>query len=197
MKTSFIRSCAGFATAVALLASAPSAAWAESNQTTSEASRGTIRFVEVESATYPGPGDDAETFYGFFSLEGVCGFDRARMTLDYTETFLVGIHQQGARAGGFNALGKIRDEAFTVEVLNAAGEIVDTYTGTADELGTARGMLTEDDAILDHSNYTFIGTATNEGGSTLRLLVNGRYRTDPRTGELRYFDYSVQSCRVT
>lgn len=197
MKTSFIRSCGSLATAVALLSSAPSAAWAESNPIGNESSRGTIRFIEVEPGTYPGPEDDPETFYGFFSLEGVCGFERARMTLDYTETFLVGIHQQGARAGGFNVLGKINDEAFTIEVLNATGEVVDTYTGTADELGTSRGTLSEDDATLDHSNYTFIGTATNDGGSTLRLLVNGRYRTDPRTGELRTLDYSVQSCQVT
>ncbi len=163
----------------------------------SEHSNGTIRFVEVDSGSYPSQGDEGETFYGFFSLEGVCGFERARMTLHYTETFLVALHRQGARAGGFNAIGKIEDEAFTLEVLDAAGEVVETYTGTADEHGTAVGAVAEDGQEPYHSNYSFKGTATSETGSTLRLVVKGRYRTDPRTGELRRFDYAVQSCGVT
>ncbi len=201
MTTSIVRRCgAGLGTvttALALVTVGSSPAWAEHDPAGEEHSNGTIRLVEVESGSYPGPGDDAETFYGFFSLEGVCGFDSARMTLEYTETFFVALHQQGTRAGGFNAVGRIDDEAFTYEVLDASGDVVDTYTGTADELGTAVGSLTEDGQTLDHSNYSFLGTATNEEGSTLRLMVKGRYRTDPQTGELRRFDYSVQSCRVT
>ena len=136
-----------------------------------------------------------ETFYGLFSLEGACGFERARIALDYTESFLVGLHQRGASAGQYNAVGKISDEAFTFEVLDTAGAVVDIYTGTADEHATAVGVVTEDGQELYHSNYSFVGTATN-GISTLRLRVRGRWRTDPRTGELRRFDYAITSCRV-
>ncbi|MDP9404294.1 MAG: hypothetical protein M3P85_13425 [Actinomycetota bacterium] len=62
--------------------------------------------MDVVSGSYPGPYEDAGTFYGFFSLDGLCGFLRARMFLDYTESFLVAFRQQGAKADRFNALGQ-------------------------------------------------------------------------------------------
>ncbi len=181
------------AAVAALVPSAPS--WAEGARPSS-GSNGTIRFVEVVSGSYPAADDDPETFYGLFSLAGACGFERARIALEYTESFFVALHQGGAPAGGYNAVGKIVDEAFTFEVLNDSGEVVDTYTGTADEHATAVGTVTEEGQELRHSNYSFVGTATNDEGSALRLVVKGRYRTDPRTGELRRFDYSIHSCRV-
>lgn len=185
------------ATGVGALWSAPSSVWAESSPADGANSNGTIRFVEVVSGSYPNQDDDPETFYGLFSLEGACGFHRARIALDYTESFFIALHQKGTRAGGYNALGKIEDEAFSFEALDADGEVVKTYTGSADEHATAVGSVDQDGQTLQHSNYSFMGTATSEDGSSLRLVVKGRYRTDPRTGELRRFDYGIQSCRVT
>lgn len=182
-------------TAVAAVAALTPAGWS-SAFARSDGSAGTIRLVVVESGTYPSAGDDPETFYGLFSLEGACGFDRARITLQYTESFFVALHQRGTRAGGYNGLGRIDDEAFTLEVLDAAGNVLKTYTGTADEHATAVGIITDDEQTLQHSNYSFIGTASSGDGSTIRLVVKGRYRTDPQSGELRRFDYGIKSCRV-
>ncbi|HEV2070982.1 MAG TPA: hypothetical protein VGR26_14425 [Acidimicrobiales bacterium] len=196
-RTRPLRAAMAIATGVGALGSAPLSVWAESSPAEGMTSNGTIRFAEVESGSYPSQDDDPETFYGLFSLEGACGFDRARIALDYTESFFIALHQKGTRAGGYNALGKIEDEAFSLEVLDANGAVVRTYTGSADEHATAVGSVDQDGQTLQHSNYSFMGTATSDDGSSLRLIVKGRYRTDPRTGELRRFDYGIQSCRVT
>lgn len=179
------------AAAAALAPAGWSSAFAQSDR-----SAGTIRLVVVESGTYPSAGDDPETFYGLFSLEGACGFDRARIALQYTESFFVALHQGGTRAGGYNGLGRIDDEAFTLEVLDADGNVLQTYTGTADEHATAVGITSDDGQALQHSNYSFLATGSSGDGSTIRLAVKGRYRTDPQTGELRRFDYGIKSCRV-
>lgn len=157
------------------------------------ATPGVEHFVHTETSAYPGPGDDPNSFYGIFSLDGACGFTSARFAQNDTENFYVTQHDNGAAAGDWQARAIISDEPWSFVAEDADHTAVATFTGTADEFVTARG---DDSPEGFHSiNYRFDGTAVDATGRSLHLIVQGRLRSD-QAGQVTRFDYDVQSCTL-
>jgi hypothetical protein len=178
---------AGGVAAAAVLAST-SPAWAATGTTP-----GTEHFVHTETSAYPGPGDDPNSFYGIFSLDGACGFASARFAQSDTENFYIVQHDDGAAAGDWQARAIIADEPWSFVAEDADHYPVATFNGTADEFVTARG---DDSPQGYHSiNYRFDGTAVDAAGESLHLIVQGRLRSD-QADQITRFDYHVQSCTL-
>ena len=153
----------------------------------------TQHYVAQQTDYFPKAGDDPSTFYGIFSLDGVCGFAHADYTQSDTETFFIAQHNNGTTNYKYNAVGKIDDEPWTLTPVTADGTRLGTFAGTADEVATSVGV---DNGSAPRSvNYTFDGTATNADGQRLRLLVKGVMRSDS-DGNVTRFDWGVQSCTV-
>ena len=153
----------------------------------------TQHYVAQQTDYFPKAGDDPSTFYGIFSLDGVCGYAHADYTQSDTETFFIAQHNNGMTGYKYNAVGKIDDEPWTLTPVTADGTRLSTYTGTADEVATSTG--TDNGSMPRSVNYTFDGTATNAAGQQLRLLVKGVMRTDS-DGNISRFDWGVQSCQL-
>ena len=172
-------------TAAAVLTPA-AAAWADTGGTP-----GAEHLVYTETSAYPGPGDDPNSFYGIFRLDGACGFPAAQFAQSDTENFYITQHDAGAAAGDWQARAIIDDEAWSFVAEDADHNPVTTFKGTADELVTARG---DDSPQGYHSiNYRFDGTASDGAGHTLHLIVKGRLRSG-RDSNITRFDYAVQTC---
>lgn len=154
---------------------------------------GTEHFVHTETGAYPGPGDDPNSFYGIFSLDGACGFASARFAQSDTENFYITQHDNGAAAGQWQARAVIADEPWSFVAEDADHQAVQVFSGTADEFVTARGDETPQG--FQSINYRFDGTAVDDAGHSLHLIVSGRLRTD-RADQITRFDYSVQTCTV-
>ena len=154
---------------------------------------GTVHFVHRESSAYPGPDDDPNSFYGIFSLDGSCGFESARFAQSDTETFYITQHESGAAAGDWQARAVIADEPWSFVAEDADHHPIRTFTGAADEFVTARG----DDSPQGYHDldYRFDGTASDDAGHALHLIVKGRMRSD-QSGQITRFDYDVQTCTV-
>lgn len=181
-----IRTVCAVVGAAALTAALPVTAHADSTT-------GTDHFVATETDYFPKAGDDPSTFYGIFSLDGVCGFAHANYTQRDTETFFVAQHNNGVTGYKYNAVGKIDDEAWSITPVTADGTVLPSYVGTADEVATAVGV--DNGATALSVNYSFVGTATNPSGERLHLIVKGRLRTDSDHAITR-FDWGVQSCTL-
>jgi len=154
---------------------------------------GTQHFVAQQTDYFPKPGDDPSTFYGIFSLDGVCGFAHANYTQSDTETFFIAQHENGATNYKYNAVGKIDDEPWTITPVDDNGVVGSTYSGTADEVATSKGG--NDGMAPTSVNYTFGGTATNAAGERIHLIVKGVLRADDQ-GNITRFDWGVQSCQL-
>jgi hypothetical protein len=153
----------------------------------------TDHMVVTETDYFPKAGDDPSTFYGIFSLDGVCGFAHADYTQSDTETFFIAQHNNDVTGYKYNAVGKIDDESWTLTPVTADGTRLATFTGTADEVATAVGV--DNGATPLSVNYSFHGTATNPAGQRLQLVIKGVLRTDA-AHEVTRFDWGVQSCAV-
>ena len=70
----------------------------------------TQHYVAQQTDYFPKAGDDPSTFYGIFSLDGVCGYAHADYTQSDTETFFIAQHNNGTTGYKYNAVGKIDDE---------------------------------------------------------------------------------------
>ena len=155
--------------------------------------RATDHFVATQTDYFPKAGDDPSTFYGIFSLDGVCGYAHAFYTQADTETFFIAQHNNGATSYKYNAVGKIDDEPWTITPVTTDGTSLATFSGTADEVATSVGV--NDGTMPLSVNYSFIGTASNSAGQTLHLVVKGTLRADA-DGTITRFDWGVQSCTV-
>jgi hypothetical protein len=164
----------------------PTTAFADSSQATDH-------FVAQQTDYFPKAGDDPTTFYGIFSLDGACGYDSATYSQSDTETFFVAQHNNGQTGYKYNSVGKIDDETWTFSPLDADGNTITTFSGTADEVATAVG--TDNGAAPRSVNYSFIGNATSPDGQTLHLVVKGILRSDDQ-GNVTRFDWGIQSCVV-
>ena len=152
---------------------------------------GTDRYVAQQTDYFPRPGDDPSTFYGIFSLDGVCGFAHATYSQSDTETFFIAQHENAQTSYKYNAVGKIDDEPWTITPVAADGTVGTTFSGTADEVATSRGF--DNGSMPTSVNYTFDGTATNSAGRRIHLVVKGVMRT-AADGTITRFDWGVQSC---
>ena len=166
--------------------SLPHKAWAASDTSTQ-------RLVVTQTDYFPKAGDDPSTFYGIFSLDGVCGFAHADYTQSDTETFFVAQHENGATGYKYNAVGKIDDEPWTITPVDDNGVSGSTFSGTADEVATSKGY--DNGARATSVNYSFDGTATSAEGQRLHLVIKGILRTDDQ-GNVTRFDWGVQSCQL-
>src|SRR5437868_3876074 len=137
---------------------------------------GTNHYVAQQTDYFPRPGDDPSTFYGIFSLDGVCGFAHATYSQSDTETFFIAQHQNATTSYKYNAVGKIDDEPWTITPVAADGQAGDTFTGSADEVATSRGY--DGGAMPSSINYTFDGTATDINGHHIHHIVKGTLRAD-------------------
>ena len=164
----------------------PSTAFASSTQATDH-------FVVQETDYFPKAGDDPTTFYGIFSLDGACGYDHVAYSQSDTETFFVAQHNTAQTGYQYNSVGKIDDEAWTFSPLDANGDPITTFAGTADEVATATGL--DNGTMATSVNYSFVGTASDPGGRVVHLVVKGILRTDSEHNVTR-FDWGVQSCVV-
>ena len=154
----------------------------------------TDHYVATQTDYFPKPGDDPSTFYGIFSLDGVCGFAHALYTQSDTETFFIAQHNNGETAYKYNAVGRIDDEPWSITPVSADGVVGTTYTGTADEVATSTGYA--EGAMPTSVNYSFVGSATNSAGQHIRLVIKGVLRTGS-DGTVTRFDWGVQSCRTS
>jgi hypothetical protein len=152
----------------------------------------TDHFVATQTDYFPKAGDDPSTFYGIFSLDGVCGFAHATYSQSDTETFFVAQHNNGQTSYKYNSIGRIDNEPWTITPVSADGTAGSTYAGTADEVATSTGYA--DGGVPTSVNYSFIGNATNPEGQRIHLVVKGILRSDS-TGEITRFDWGVQSCQ--
>src|SRR5919198_16593 len=114
-------------TAAAVLTPA-AAAWADTGGTP-----GVEHLVYTETSAYPGPGDDPNSFYGIFRLDGACGFPAAQFAQSDTENFYITQHDVGAADGDWQARAIIDDEAWSFVAEDADHNPVTTFKGTADE----------------------------------------------------------------
>ena len=153
----------------------------------------TQHYVAQQTDYFPKAGDDPSTFYGIFSLDGVCGYAHAFYTQADTETFFVAQHNNGATSYKYNAIGRIDNEPWTIDPIDTDGHMLPVFSGTADEVATSVGV--NDGTMPLSVNYSFIGTATNSAGQTLHLVVKGTLRADA-DGTITRFDWGVQSCTV-
>jgi hypothetical protein len=153
----------------------------------------TDHYVATQTDYFPKAGDDPSTFYGIFSLDGVCGFPHATYSQSDTETFFVAQHNNGQTSYKYNAVGRIDDEPWSITPVAGDGTAGAAYVGTADEVATSTGYA--DGAMPTSVNYTFTGTATNPAGVRLRLVVKGVMRTGA-DGSITRFDWGVQSCQL-
>lgn len=153
----------------------------------------TDHYVATQTDYFPKPGDDPSTFYGIFSLDGVCGFPHATYTQSDTETFFIAQHNNGETSYKYNAIGRIDNEPWTITPVSADGTAGSPYTGTADEVATSTGYA--DGALPTSVNYSFVGTATNRDGQRLHLVVKGVLRADS-DGTITRFDWGIQSCQL-
>jgi len=155
--------------------------------------RATDHFVATQTDYFPKAGDDPSTFYGIFSLDGVCGYEHALYTQADTETFFVAQHNNGATSYKYNAIGRIDNEPWTIDPIDTDGHMLPVFSGTADEVATSTGV--SNGTMPLSVNYSFVGSARNSAGQTLRLVVKGVLRTDA-DGNITRFDWGVQSCTV-
>ena len=181
------KACIVGAVTTATLLATNAAVWADAGIPGAE------HYVHTETSAYPGPGEDPNSFYGIFSLDGACGFASARFAQSDTEDFYITQHENGAAAGQWQARAVIADEPWTFVAENSDHSPVQRFTGTADEFVTARGDETPQS--YQSINYRFDGTATDDAGHTLHLIVQGRLRTD-RSDDITRFEYGVQACTV-
>ena len=153
----------------------------------------TDHYVATQTDYFPKAGDDPSTFYGIFSLDGVCGFAHADYTQSDTETFFIAQHNNGQTSYKYNAVGRIDDEAWSITPVSADGVAGATFSGTADEVATSTGYA--DGSMPTSVNYSFDGAATNPAGQRIRLVVKGVMRTGS-DGDITRFDWGVQSCQL-
>ena len=153
----------------------------------------TDHYVATQTDYFPKAGDDPSTFYGIFSLDGVCGFAHALYTQSDIETFFIAQHNNGQTSYKYNAVGRIDDEPWSITPVTADGVVGSTYAGTADEVATSTGY--DDGAMPTSVNYSFVGSATNSAGKQIRLVIKGVLRTASQ-GTITRFDWGVQSCRT-
>lgn len=191
MHRSFIRNVVAGSVVVA---GVPTGLFGWSAHAHAESTTATDHYVATQTDYFPKPGDDPSTFYGIFGLDGVCGFAHARYTQSDTETFFIAQHNNGRTNYRYNAVGRIKDEPWSITPVSADGVVGATYYGTADEVATSTGYA--DGAMPTSVNYTFVGTATNAAGQSLRLLVKGILRAGS-DGSVTRFDWGVQSCRTS
>ena len=158
-----------------------------------DSTQGSDHFVVTQTDYFPKAGDDATTFWGIFSLDGACGFTSSTFTVADTETFFVTQHNNGATGYKYNSVGRIDNEAWTLTPRTAAGTVLPTFSGTADEVATATG--TGGGTTPTSVNFGFHGKASNAAGRTLDLVIRGVFRTD-KDGNLTRFDWGVQSCTL-
>jgi hypothetical protein len=156
-------------------------------------SQGSDHIVITQTDYFPQAGDDPGTFYGLFSLDGVCGFASSTYTVADTETFFVTQHNNGTTSLKYNSVGRIDNERWTLTPRTADGTVLPTFSGTADEVATATG--TDGGATPTSVNFGFHGTASDSTGRTLQLVIRGVLRTD-KDGNVSRFDWGVQSCTV-
>jgi len=176
-----------------VVAGVPTGVFGWSGHAHAESTTATDHYVATQTDYFPKSGDDPSTFYGIFSLDGVCGFPHAVYTQSDTETFFIAQHNNGQTSYKYNAVGRIDDEPWSLTPVTGDGATGSTYYGTADEVATSTGYA--DGAMPTSVNYSFIGTATNNAGHRLHLVVKGILRTDS-DGTITRFDWGVQSCHT-
>lgn len=185
---STVQACIAGGIAAAALLAPTATAWADTGGTP-----GVEHYVHTETSAYPGPDDDPNAFYGIFSLDGACGYPSAQFAQSDTENFYITQHDNGAAAGNWQARAIIADEPWSFVATDADHNPINTFQGSADEFVTARGADTPQG--FQSINYRFDGTASDDAGHALHLIVTGRLRTD-RDENVTRFDYAVQTCTV-
>lgn len=179
---------ASLALAASILA--PAAAHADGQQIELVAQHGTHSIYLATGETYDA--QDPGTYWDFIPLDGMCGFSGTRLVLDnMDEVFGINTKERGAKAGSFTGTGKILDETFMLDELDADGDVVRTYAGKAVELAEFRGTGDAGQFADIATNLTVRMQGESPDGHKLGFMLRAKMLAPQGK-----FELGVSSCHV-